>query len=80
MENMTRFFLGQSIPAILTNRVNNEYSHLAGSFERGAIPVDASEMVQVAAFIIDRLRQDTDQFSALLSSVGATEVENLAGI
>ena len=70
MKNMKKFFGNQSIPAILTNRISNEYSHLAGGFERGAIPVGAPEIVQVATRIIERLREDTDQFDAFLTSIG----------
>ena len=55
----------------------NEYSHLAGSFERGANPIDAPEMKQVATLIIARLREDSDQFDAFLSSIGETEGEQL---
>ncbi|MDA3812482.1 MAG: AAA family ATPase, partial [Spirochaetaceae bacterium] len=77
-KNLTKFFGGKLIPTVLTTRINNEYSHLAGGFERGANPVDVPEMKQVAKFIVDRLREDTDQFAAFLSSIGETEIETLA--
>ncbi len=76
IENLTKFFGNQPIPAVLTNRINNEYSHLAGGFERGANPIDAPEMKQVATLIIARLREDSDQFDAFLSSIGETEGNN----
>src|SRR5690606_38234735 len=71
-ETLTRFFGDQRIPAVLTDRINNEYSHLAGVFERGATPVEVPEMLTAARKIIERLKQDGDQFSSLLSSIGET--------
>ncbi|HAT1815648.1 AAA family ATPase [Legionella pneumophila serogroup 1] len=67
---LTLFFGKDKIPAILTNRINNEYSHLDGVFERGAIPLDVPEMQTAAKQIITRLKEDIDQFNALLKSVG----------
>lgn len=72
-ENMTKFFDGQSVPTILTTRVSNEYSHLAGSFERGAVPIDSAEIQEVASLIIERLKRDRDQYDAFLTSIGVTE-------
>ena len=43
-DTLTLFFSGQSIPSILIDRINNEYSHLAGVFERGSTPVEVPEM------------------------------------
>ncbi|MGL6159969.1 AAA family ATPase [Microbulbifer sp.] len=75
-ETLTRFFGDERIPAVLTDRINNEYSHLSGVFERGATPVEVPEMLTSARQIIERLKQDGDQFSALLKSIGeATEAE-----
>lgn len=75
LENLTKFFRNRPIPAVLTNRINNEYSHLAGCFERGANPIEVPEMKQVASLIIDRLREDPYQFKAFLSSIGEIEAE-----
>ncbi len=64
------FFGNETIPTILTERVNNEFSHLAGSFERGAIPIDVPEMKSAAQLIINRLKEiDIRQFDSLLRSV-----------
>lgn len=72
-ETMEAFF-GENIPAILTDRINNEYSHLSGVFERGATPTEVPEMKRAAARIIERLRRnDPDQYSSLLDSIGVTE-------
>ena len=69
-ETLARFFGDEKIPAVLTDRINNEYSHLSGIFERGATPVEVPEMLTAARLIVDRLREDGDQFSALLKSIG----------
>lgn len=67
---LNAFFGEESIPAVLTDRINNEYSHLSGVFERGASPVEVPEMQTAARQIIERLKQDNDQFSSLMRSVG----------
>ncbi len=72
-ETLASFFGEEKIPAVLTDRINNEYSHLCGVFERGSMPVVVPEMQTAAAQIIDRLRKDNEQYSALLRSIGETE-------
>ena len=68
-ETLRLFFGEESIPAVLTDRINNEYSHLCGVFERGSTPVEVPEMLTAAQQIIGRLKIDEDQYSALLNSV-----------
>ncbi|WP_256201596.1 AAA family ATPase [Nitrosomonas eutropha] len=73
-EDTLRLFFGdEKIPAVLTNRINNEYSHLCGVFERGSTPVEVPEMQTTARQIIGRLKEDKGQYSALLKSVGVNE-------
>lgn len=72
-ETLCLFFGEEKIPAVLTNRINNEYSHLCGMFERGSTPVEVPEMQTAARQIIKRLREDVGQYSALLKSVGVNE-------
>lgn len=67
---LSAFFGVDSIPAVLVDRINNEYSHLSGVFERGASPIEVPEMQIAARQIIERLKQDGDQFSSLMRSVG----------
>lgn len=74
-EETLRLFFGEAkIPAVLTDRINNEYSHLCGVFERGSTPVEVPEMRTAARQIIERLKTDKEQFSALLKSIGVAEV------
>ncbi|MBM9590887.1 AAA family ATPase [Leptospira sp. 201903075] len=69
-EKLKKFFGTQSIPAILTERVNNEYSHLSANFERGAVPIDAPEMKAAAQLLIQRIKViDNDQYIALMNSI-----------
>jgi len=75
-ETLRLFFGEKEIPAVLIDRINNEYSHLSGVFERGATPVEVPEMQAAAQHIIERLKLDQEQYSALLKSIGETvEVE-----
>lgn len=56
--------------AILTGRLNNEYSHLAGSIERGEQIVDVPEIKKVAISICNKLEEiDKEQYDALINSV-----------
>lgn len=69
-DKLEKFFGEGKIPAVLTDRVNNEYSHLCGVFERGATVVEVPEMKNVAKLIIKKIESDTDQYNALLKSIG----------
>lgn len=70
-EDTLRLFFGdENIPSVLTDRINNEYSHLCGIFERGSTPVEVPEMQTAARKIIERLKIDNEQYSALLKSIG----------
>ena len=72
-EKTLRLFFGEeNIPAVLTDRINNEYSHLCGVFERGSTPVEVPEMLTAAQQIIEKLKVDNAQYSALLKSIGET--------
>jgi len=69
-EKLTKFFGTDTIPAILTDRINNEYSHMCGVFERGAAPIEVPEMKKSAQLIISKLKSDEHQFESLLKSIG----------
>ncbi|EKO3593497.1 AAA family ATPase [Vibrio metschnikovii] len=77
-DKLKLFFGDEKIPAVLVDRINNEFSHLKGCFESGSIPIDVPEMQTAARQIIERLKQDSDQFTSLMKSVGeAVEVETV---
>ncbi|MBU2431236.1 MAG: AAA family ATPase, partial [Proteobacteria bacterium] len=72
-EKYKRFFGTDLIPAILANRINNEYSHLCGVLERGGLPIEVPEMNATAKLIIDRIKTlDEGQYNSLLTSIGIT--------
>lgn len=80
MIKLQRFFGDDAIPSVLVDRINNEYSHLCGVFERGETPVEVPEMKTAAVLILDRLKQDRGQYDALLESIGVqSEVSDEEG-
>ncbi|MDR2510935.1 MAG: AAA family ATPase [Bacteroidales bacterium] len=67
---------GDKVCSFLADRLNNEQSHLSGSFERGAQPVDIPEMQSVVKLICDSIKKyDDEQYSALLNSIGESPVQ-----
>jgi wobble nucleotide-excising tRNase len=72
-DKLQRFFGEHQVPSILIDRINNEYSHLEGSIERAAMPIEVPEMVSTAKLIIEKVKEDRDQYAALLNSMGVTD-------
>jgi wobble nucleotide-excising tRNase len=71
---LCRFFGDDSIAALLSDRVDNEYSHLPALFERGALPMDVPAMKQMADFVLKKMQStDPDQYESLLASIGASK-------
>lgn len=80
IEKLTKFFGDNRQASTMTDRINNEFSHLEGLFERSMTPIDAPEMKKTATFILDRIREkDIEQYEALLLSIGI-ETEELPPI
>lgn len=76
-DKMIKFFGEQRIPAVFTDRINNEYSHLCGVFERGATPVEVPEMKLAANAILERIKAiDFPQYQALMKSIGHAVSDN----
>lgn len=72
---LARFFGDDTVSTVLTERLSNEYSHLAGVFERSIVPIDVPEMKKTARFILDKMKQkDPEQYNALLESIDKPEV------
>lgn len=71
---LTLFFGNENIPSVLASRINNEYSHLEGTFERGAMPIEAPEIQKAASLIVKCLKNDTNQYNALLKSIGEHDI------
>lgn len=71
LEKLEKFFGKGLVPAILTDRINNEYSHLCGIFERGELPTEVPEMLKTAKLIMTTLStKHPEQYAALIASVG----------
>jgi len=70
-KKLLKYFGNNHQATILTDRVNNELSHLEEIFDRGTIPVEIPEIKKVAQFILDKIQHnDNDQYEALLESIG----------
>lgn len=71
---LLKYFGNNNQATILTDRVNNELSHLEEIFDRGMLPIDIPEMKKVAQFILDKIKEnDQDQYEALLESIGESQ-------
>ncbi|MEM5530911.1 AAA family ATPase [Pseudoalteromonas arctica] len=72
---LVKFFGGDVRSKILIERITNEYSHLAGVFERSITPVEIPEMKTSAQFILNKINEkDPEQYNSLLESIGNPEV------
>ena len=70
-EKIKQFFAPEEVPPILINRMLNEGSH--GVSAEGMMKIDIEpETINVAKKIIEKLQQDSDQYDALLKSIGVT--------
>jgi wobble nucleotide-excising tRNase len=65
---LQRFFANDTVAAELINRFYNETSH--GSLERAQRIGEIPEAIPTAKIIIEKLKQDSEQFEALLRSIG----------
>lgn len=71
LKRLLKYFGNNNQATVLTDRVNNELSHLEEIFDRGMIPVDIPELKKVAKFILNKIEEnDEDQYEALLESIG----------
>ena len=76
-DKLKRFFGDNNQAASMTDRINNEYSHLEGLFERSMTPIDVPEMKKTAQFILNKIEEkDQEQYEALLKSIGVEEVQS----
>jgi len=74
-DKLKRFFGDNNQAAAMTERINNEYSHLEGLFERSMTPIDVPEMKKTAQFILNKIdEKDQEQYEALLKSIGVETV------
>ncbi len=70
-KRLLKYFGGNQQASTLTDRVNNELSHLEEIFDRGMNPIEIPELKRVAQFILDKIQEkDPEQYEALLESIG----------
>lgn len=71
-ERIKKFFGEEDPTAIaLVNRLNNEFSHLESTPDRGFKPVEIPEISKVANYVLDKIyTADPDQYNSLLKSIG----------
>lgn len=63
-------FFGDTLSVGVLNRLENEYSHMCGVFERGEQLVDIPEMKKVAEYIMRTIKEkDAEQYEAFLQCV-----------
>lgn len=73
LERLRKFFGDDVTTTALTNRINNELSHLEDIFDRSMKPIDIPELPKVANFVLDTIRnKDREQYDSLLKSIGET--------
>lgn len=78
-KRLFKYFGNDNQSTTLTDRINNEFSHLEEIFDRGMQPVEVPEMKKVAQFILDRIEhKDPEQYEALLESIGISIPSPLA--
>jgi hypothetical protein len=70
-EKLKLFFEDDQTSVALTNRIDNELSHLEHIFDRSMRPIEIPEIPKVANYVLDRIKdKDREQFMALLESIG----------
>lgn len=70
-KKLNMFFSDDELSVDLANRIDNELSHLEGSFDRSMKPIEIPEIPKLAKYVLEKIKQkDNEQYSALLKSIG----------
>ena len=71
-EKLRLFFGDDDTSVELTNRLDNELSHLEEIFDRSMKPIEIPEIPKLANYVLNQIRiKDTEQYNALIESIGA---------
>lgn len=70
LENRLKLFFANDATATVVGRVINEYSHLQGAVEKALCPVDKVEIIRVANIILEKIKEDPEQYKGFLNSLG----------
>ena len=66
-----QFLWGEHLVFTFTDRINNEYSHLAGIFERSFTPLEQPEMHKASFAILKKIIElNPRQYEGFLKSIG----------
>jgi len=72
-EKLRIFFNDDQVAVNITNRLDNELSHLGLIFDRSMRPIEIPEIPKLARYILGRIKEkDSAQYDALLRSIGET--------
>lgn len=70
-QRIARFFKDDVGAEPLVQRLINEFSHLAGAFDRSVQPIDSAEISRLAKFVLKKIKDnDKSQYECLLQSIG----------
>jgi len=70
-DKLNLFFKEDQATIDLTNRLDNELSHLEEIFDRSMRPIEIPEIPKLANYVIAKVKEkDPDQYDALLKSIG----------
>ncbi len=70
-EKLNMFFSNDELSVDLTNRIDNELSHLAEIYDRSMRPIEIPEIPKLARYVLNKIKEkDEEQYSALLKSIG----------
>jgi len=73
-ERIKKFFGDDDTAIALSNRLNNELSHLESIFDRSLKPIEIPEIPKLANYVLDKIyASDPDQYNSLLKSIGEPE-------
>jgi len=68
---LSLFFKEDQTVIDLTNRLDNELSHLEEIFDRSMRPIEIPEIPKLANYVLSKVKEkDRDQYDALLKSIG----------
>jgi len=70
-DKLNLFFKEDQTAIDLTNRLDNELSHLEEIFDRSMRPIEIPEIPKLANYVLSKVKEkDRDQYNALLKSIG----------
>ncbi|MGV0981424.1 MAG: AAA family ATPase [Polynucleobacter sp.] len=74
IKRLSKFLGDDQLAIALTNRLDNELSHLEEAFDRSVKPIEHPEIITLANFLLNKLFEvDKDQYNSLLKSIGEPE-------